>query len=212
MSNEVGNVRAVIWAWAYAGLIGSVGAVLLIVLGDWDFSPAGFVAVLITVVIGGIVTWASRPLPSFDDQYEQRARAAGAGALAAARVAPPFAMQVAMPGAAAPAANAAHVMAATATAGTQTRPPMLTGARGGVADDLKVIKGIGPRLEEMLHRLGVYHFDQIAGWHVAEIAWLDDNLEGFKGRVSRDHWVDQARILAAGGNVDDYVVAASTPY
>ena len=61
------------------------------------------------------------------------------------------------------------------------------------ADDLKMIKGVGPKLETMLNELGFYHFDQIAGWSAAEVAWVNDNLTGFKGRVSRDNWVEQAR-------------------
>ena len=81
-----------------------------------------------------------------------------------------------------------------------TRPEMLEGPEGGRADDLKKIKGVGPKLEALLNRLGVYHFRQIAGWRTDEIAWVDANLEGFKGRVSRDDWVAQAKILAAGGD------------
>ena len=70
--------------------------------------------------------------------------------------------------------------------------------RSGKADDLKLVKGIGPKLEILCNSLGFYHFDQIANWTAAEIAWVDENLEGFKGRVSRDQWVIQARDLAAG--------------
>jgi NADH-quinone oxidoreductase subunit E len=58
---------------------------------------------------------------------------------------------------------------------------------------------VGPKLEALLHSMGYFHFDQIAAWTAAEIAWVDDNLEGFKGRVTRDDWVAQARALAAGG-------------
>ncbi len=79
-----------------------------------------------------------------------------------------------------------------------TRPAGLEGPRDGKADDLKVIVGIGPKLEALCHRLGFYHFDQLANWTAAEIAWVDDNLEGFRGRVTRDKWVEQARDLAAG--------------
>ena len=38
--------------------------------------------------------------------------------------------------------------------------------------------------------------DQVAAWRASEVAWVDENLEGFKGRVSRDNWVDQAKKLA----------------
>lgn len=79
----------------------------------------------------------------------------------------------------------------------QKKPAALAAARGGVPDDLTVIKGIGPKLAELCHRLGFFHFDQIAGWTAEEIAWVDENLEGFRGRVTRDDWVGQARALAA---------------
>ncbi|MFE3839057.1 NADH-quinone oxidoreductase subunit E [Pseudogemmobacter sonorensis] len=78
------------------------------------------------------------------------------------------------------------------------RPVSLEAPREGGPDDLKLIKGVGPVLERLCHRLGYFHFDQIAKWTPAEIAWVDENLEGFKGRVTRDEWVVQARDLAAG--------------
>ena len=77
--------------------------------------------------------------------------------------------------------------------GSGRKPEGLTEARGGKPDDLKRIKGVGPKLEKLLHRLGFFHFDQVAAWTEDEIAWVDDNLEGFKGRVTRDEWVAQAR-------------------
>ena len=90
-----------------------------------------------------------------------------------------------------------------AAAPTQgAKPKMLTAARDEGADDLKKIKGVGPKLEALLNSLGIYHFDQIAGWTEAELAWVDDNLEGFKGRASRDAWVSQSKTLAAGGETE----------
>ncbi|GGD34813.1 NADH-quinone oxidoreductase subunit NuoE [Sinisalibacter lacisalsi] len=83
-------------------------------------------------------------------------------------------------------------------AGTGTKPEALAEPRAGGADDLKQIKGVGPKLESLLNTLGFFHFDQIAKWTGAEVAWVDENLEGFKGRVSRDDWVEQAKRLAAG--------------
>ncbi len=82
------------------------------------------------------------------------------------------------------------------------KPTALDGPRDGAADDLKAIKGVGPKLEALLHSLGFFHFDQIAAWTAAEVGWVDENLEGFKGRVSRDNWVDQAKTLAAGGETE----------
>ena len=83
-----------------------------------------------------------------------------------------------------------------------TKPVQLEAARDGGPDDLKMIKGVGPKLEQLLHDLGFYHFDQIASWTADEVAWVDENLVGFKGRVSRDNWVDQAKTLAAGGETE----------
>ncbi|QYX57688.1 hypothetical protein K1T73_04670 [Roseovarius sp. SCSIO 43702] len=82
------------------------------------------------------------------------------------------------------------------------KPETLDAPREEGPDDLKRIRGIGPKLEAMCHRLGFYHFDQIASWSDEEVAWVDDNLEGFKGRVTRDDWVAQARHLAEGGETE----------
>lgn len=79
---------------------------------------------------------------------------------------------------------------------TPVRPAGLAAPRGDGADDLKLIKGVGPELEALLHRLGYFHFSQIAGWTPEEVAWVDENLDGFHGRVTRDGWVEQARELA----------------
>ena len=75
----------------------------------------------------------------------------------------------------------------------EAKPELLTEARGGVADDLKKIKGVGPKLEKELNAAGVFHFDQIASWTAEEIYWADNHLVSFKGRVSRDNWVEQAK-------------------
>jgi NADH-quinone oxidoreductase subunit E len=87
----------------------------------------------------------------------------------------------------------------TPAVGAASQPQTLAAPREGGPDDLTRIRGIGPKLAALLHRLGFFHFDQIAGWSAAEVAWIDDNLEGFKGRASRDDWVGQAALLAEGG-------------
>ena len=86
--------------------------------------------------------------------------------------------------------------------GPARKPEALSAAREGGPDDLKQIKGVGPKLEKMLNSMGFFHFDQIASWGPDEVAWVDDNLTGFKGRVSRDDWVAQAKILAEGGETE----------
>ena len=102
------------------------------------------------------------------------------------------------------AVSKAQTTAKAEVAGTieGVKPKTLTAAENGKADDLKMIKGVGPKLEAMLNKLGFFHFDQIAEWSAKEIAWVDDNLEGFKGRVTRDEWVKQAKVLAKGGTTE----------
>lgn len=78
------------------------------------------------------------------------------------------------------------------------KPRTMKAPRKAGADDLKMIKGVGPKLEKLLNTLGFYHFDQIAKWSAEELSWVDDNLEGFKGRASRDEWVSQASTLVKG--------------
>ncbi|MEM0985494.1 MAG: hypothetical protein AAGJ32_04545 [Pseudomonadota bacterium] len=73
-------------------------------------------------------------------------------------------------------------------------PSRLSGPRGA-ADDLTAIKGIGPKIESLLNTIGFYHYDQIASWTAADGRWVDERL-AFKGRVSREKWVQQARALA----------------
>jgi len=65
-------------------------------------------------------------------------------------------------------------------------------------DDLLLIKGLGPKLVEHLRTLGVSRFDQIAAWDDAEIDRIDAQLGRFQGRIRRDDWPAQARLLAAG--------------
>lgn len=81
-------------------------------------------------------------------------------------------------------------------------PETLNGPRDGKPDNLKEIKGVGPKLEEMLNEMGVYHFDQISAWGAEEVAWVDSRLGRFKGRATRDDWIGQAKILATGGETD----------
>lgn len=94
------------------------------------------------------------------------------------------------------ACRAAKQAAPAPTTGEASKPVGLDAPRGGVADDLKKINGVGPAMEKLLHSLGYYHFDQIAAWTPAEAAWVDDNLEGFKGRATRDDWIVQAKTLS----------------
>lgn len=104
-------------------------------------------------------------------------------------------------------AKAAAKSAPVAAGGS--KPKALKAPKKGGADDLKIIEGIGPVLEMLLNDLGVFHFDQIAGWAEAEIAWIDGNLKGFKGRASRDKWVAQAKLIGEVG-IQEFLIRAKT--
>ncbi|MGH1368821.1 MAG: NADH-quinone oxidoreductase subunit E [Maritimibacter sp.] len=143
---------------------------------------------------------AAKPAPKSDPKAAPKVKAGATPAKAAAD---------------ARAANAAKAKSAKSTAkpATQTKaapalneaaakkPRTMTAPRKSGADDLKQLKGVGPKLEGTLNGLGFWHFDQIAKWDAAAIAWVDDNLK-FKGRIERDGWVEQAAILAAGGETE----------
>ncbi len=81
-------------------------------------------------------------------------------------------------------------------------PELLSAPREGRADDLKLIKGVGPKLEALLNEVGVWHFDQIAAWKAKDIAFVDEKMVGFHGRITRDEWVKQAKLLAKGGSTE----------
>ena len=62
-------------------------------------------------------------------------------------------------------------------------------------DDLKQISGVGPKLERLLNRKGIYYFWQVASWDPTDIELIDEHLDTFKGRIKRDNWVRQAKVL-----------------
>lgn len=81
------------------------------------------------------------------------------------------------------------------------KPATLDQPRGGTPDNLKQIKGIGPKIEASLYAMGIFHIDQIAAWNRANIDWVDSQL-AFKGRIRRERWVEQAlQLIAANGDV-----------
>lgn len=79
-----------------------------------------------------------------------------------------------------------------------TRPKQVKLAKGEKADDLKLISGVGPVLEKKLHGLGIVRFSQIAAFTEENVRWVDGYLN-FKGRITRDNWIEQAKTLASGG-------------
>ena len=116
----------------------------------------------------------------------------------------PWIAKASKPAAKKPATKKAPVKAAApkpaakkpaAKAKRPTKPRTMKAPRKAGADDLKLISGVGPKLEQTLNELGFWHFDQIAKWTKAEIEWVDDRLK-FKGRITRDKWIAQAKKLA----------------
>jgi NADH-quinone oxidoreductase subunit E len=172
---------------AIAGGIFLVAFVALMIVGQYTFSPALFLAGTVAAAVAVFLLFAFHRKPEAPVSAPVQRQAAPAPAPKAEPAPAP---------APAPAAAAAPVAPAGGV------KPATLSAPKGTADDLKKIKGVGPKLEAMLHGMGFYHYDQIANWTAAEVAWVDENLEGFKGRVSRDGWVAQAKILASGGETE----------
>jgi predicted flap endonuclease-1-like 5' DNA nuclease len=69
--------------------------------------------------------------------------------------------------------------------------------RDGAPDGLKLIGGIGPKLEQKLNSIGVWHYDQIASWTQKEVDWINATIS-FPGRIEREGWGTQARALLQG--------------
>lgn len=218
MSENSGGLTCAAVSWGLAALVGAFAGVLVAVLGDWSFMQAVFAAVIVAVGVElFLMLTLCRSLPEPADKSvsapqpvapkpaapKVAAPAASATTKPAAKPkAAPKPKAVAKPKAAAKPKAPAKAAAPAATTGAGKRPSALSAARASGADDLKMIKGVGPKLEALLNRLGFYHFDQVASWTADEVAWVDQNLEGFKGRVSRDNWVAQAKTLAAGGQTE----------
>ncbi|MEJ1938125.1 hypothetical protein WDZ92_48650, partial [Nostoc sp. NIES-2111] len=117
-----------------------------------------------------------------------------AAPVAPAAAAPPLMAPAAPVQAAEPAADSP----ALPLVGDEHKPALLSAPREGKGDDLELIWGVGPKLAEMLNRMGIYHFSQIASWTEQNLRWVDQNLGSFKGRAVRDQWIEQATKLAAG--------------
>ena len=83
-------------------------------------------------------------------------------------------------------------------AGSERRPPALAAASGGAPDDFTLIDGVSAIQQTTLNSLGVYHFEQIAVWTPANIAWVDQYLR-LRGRIVEEEWVEQAQELVRDG-------------
>lgn len=196
--------------WVGAAMMALVGLVALIVVGGFDLTPAVAIAAGVFVAAGLVMGMPRAPLPGPGEVLIKTPVLPGA-AVARATPAPvstatpptmPAEMAIRDPiavAAAAAPATAFVAMVPETVSHPTSGPVRMSAPRGGVADDLKEIEGIGPALETVCNDLGFYHFDQIAHWTDADIAWVDDNMPKFKGRIVRDRWVPQARLIMAEG-------------
>lgn len=212
MSSQSGTVSCTTACWGIAAVVGLLAMIFLITVADWALF-AGFLTGLILALVLGLVLIftvcgdAQQPGAGAD-------RAAAPSATPSATPSAPPARAAAAPSTAEPSAPAPAEQDSPPPEPTPaepvpepvpnggSRPAGLAAARGGQPDDLKKIKGVGPKLELLLNGMGIYHFDQVAAWTPEEVAWVDDNLKGFRGRVTRDGWVAQAALLAAGGETE----------
>jgi len=231
MSDHKKNSACQMGCWAMAAVAGLLTFVMLLTVGGYTFMPAAFVGAIAFILLGLLFGWLfCTPLPSAVDRSATGSTSAAAtsgstapsaGATASVAAGASAAVASTSTSSASAAAKAAAAKAAAAKAAADaasgedydgdgvreganegTKPATLTAAREGGADDLKRIKGIGPKLEKLCNTMGFFHFDQIAAWTPDEMAWVNANLEGFKGRATRDKWIEQAKLLASGAETE----------
>ncbi len=88
-----------------------------------------------------------------------------------------------------------------AAAPAKAKPAAKKAAKATEKDDLKKISGVGPVLEKKLNALGITTYSEIAKFTKKRIEEVDGELN-FKGRIEREDWKAQAKILAAGGETE----------
>jgi NADH-quinone oxidoreductase subunit E len=106
----------------------------------------------------------------------------------------------------APKANPAEVNPVAEKGGSAP----LFAAPSGAPDDLKLISGVGPVLEGRLNGLGITKWSQVAALTPEQIGQVEGSLN-FAGRVARDNWLQQAEVLARGGEAEYIRVFGKKP-
>jgi predicted flap endonuclease-1-like 5' DNA nuclease len=81
------------------------------------------------------------------------------------------------------------------------KPLVLSTPRQSGADNFLKIRGIDEATEKLLNDTGIYHFDQISKWNTKNCAWIEEFLQ-FHGRIRKERWVEQAKILAEGNETE----------
>ena len=190
MNKPISSTSCQSGCWILAAASGVVVLPVCLFLIDMGILASIFMGAVVFIVVGLLLGWifCCELKPLVQPNYTSAAPSAPEPA-PVSKPAP-----VTAPVSQAPKTESAEVEAVE----DAVRPEALSGARDEGADYLKMIKGVGPKLEAMLNELGIYHFDQITGWSAEEVAWVNYNLAGLKGRVGRDNWVEHARKLASG--------------
>ena len=166
---------------------------------------ANWIVFALAVLIGLLVAWWIFARGSSDaGKREHRPDVLDEGAAPAQRnqalIDAPSAADLSPPAAAGTMAGVGEIVAVAAqdevelAAAGPSAPPSAPASD----DDLTRIKGLGPKIAALLQGLGVSSFAQIAAWDDAEIDRVDAQLGAFAGRIRRDDWVEQARLLSAG--------------
>jgi predicted flap endonuclease-1-like 5' DNA nuclease len=106
--------------------------------------------------------------------------------------------KVAVPKAKAPAVKLAVVAKPKAAVKPKPAAKPKSAPKPRIPDNLELLKGVGPKLNALLKSLGITTFDQVANWTAPDIADIDAKLGNFAGRIGRDNWVDQAKLLVKG--------------
>jgi len=190
-------------SWVAAFAVATIAGVMLWVLGGWGFLQGAFVGFLVFIIVGLLLSWMMmRPLPAPNELNltTPPVPSAPPPTSTAPKATAPVAAPAPVAEKPAPKKKAAakqETPAAPAAASGDRPAMMLDAPDGGQADDLKKISGVGPKLEQTLNELGIWHYEQVAKLKKKDIAWVDERLR-FKGRIERDDWVGQAKALAKG--------------
>jgi predicted flap endonuclease-1-like 5' DNA nuclease len=200
-----------LWGWAIGAAAGLVAFGVLVVVGKFDLFPAAALGAVVAGAAGLVLgmPWGADtvgPVPLARAEAPAAAKAATVKAEPVAPVAEAVVQPAAFISTPAPAPKPkaeekpkAEKPAAKPKAAKPAGPERLKAPRKGKADDLKEIEGIGPAMEKLVNSLGFYHFDQIAKWTDADVAVVDAEMQSFKGRITRDKWVAQAKIIVTEG-------------
>jgi predicted flap endonuclease-1-like 5' DNA nuclease len=216
MDKNQGMISCAVGCWLVALLGGILAAGLLIALGSWSFTQGIFIG-FVVFGLGGLLlsVMMCRPLPAIGATTVQTSADEPSANVATGSAADAAASQQE---ASVPAVKPSkqllgqqdlasrkgewkyHADGATGAPrqAASVAPAASNAAGEGGPDNLTKIKGVGPKLAAVLNENGIERFDQIARWGADDVKWADESLKGFKGRATRDNWVEQAKALAKG--------------